>query len=189
MDGLSVTRRRAVGRSRENRGPYTTPRLLAFYWPDESVIVSFGSGGGGSDRTIALSNASGNPDPRRLQARQAGGSVSSISVGKQGGLAIGDQNGEVLRWSPEARYSGRLSAGMFYISAVLVDDSNRRLLTASGDGFVRSWPLDTTRWIAMACAKANRAWEPQEWRELLPDDPYIASCTEKTPRRSWSIGN
>ena len=159
------------------------------YWPDESVIVSFGSGGGGSDRTIALSNASRNPDPRRLQARHAGGSVSSISVGKQGGLAIGDQNGEVLRWSPEARYSGRLSAGMFYISAVLVDDSNRRLLTASGDGFVRSWPLDTTRWIAMACAKANRAWEPQEWRELLPDDPYIASCTEKTPRRSWSIGN
>lgn len=155
------------------------------YLPGERTIISFGSGGGGADRTIALSNASGDPDPRRLQARQVGGSVSSVSAGEKGGLAIGDQDGQVLRWSIDARYSGRLSAGMSYISAVLVDDNHDRLLTASGDGSVRSWPLDATRWIAMACAKANRDWRRDEWRELMPDDPYVASCSDPTPRRSW----
>lgn len=74
---------------------------------------------------------------------------------------------------------------MSYISAVLVDDKNHRLLTASGDGYFRSWPLDAMRWIAMACEKANRGWLLDEWRKLLPDDTYVASCSEPTAHPNW----
>ena len=64
------------------------------------------------------------------------------------------------------------------VSAVLVDDERRRLVTAS-DGFMLSWSLDPRRWVALACAKANRPLTREEWRELLPDDDYVASCSER----------
>ena len=152
----------------------------AAYTSDGRLIVSYGSGGGGSDRALSISNAFGPPDPRRLQARQAAGSVSALAVGAKGDIAVGDHDGQVLRWSiSEARngYAGRLTAGMSYVTAVLFDDARRRLVTASGDGKLLSWPLDHARWIALACAKANRDWRPEEWRELLPDDPFTASCS------------
>ncbi|MBR0911485.1 toll/interleukin-1 receptor domain-containing protein [Bradyrhizobium japonicum] len=154
------------------------------YSSDGKLLVSYGSGGGGTDRAVTFSSASGKPDPRRMQSRQAAGSVSSVSVGTYGGVAVGDQDGQVLRWSVSGNrfgYTGRLTAGTAYVTAVLVDDSRKRLVTASGDGSIRSWPLDTARWIALACAKANRDWRADEWRELLPDDPYVASCSADHP--------
>jgi WD40 repeat protein len=156
------------------------------YSADASLIVSFGSGGGGTDRAVAFSNALGKPDPRRLQSRQASGSVSSMSVGSRGGMvAIGDHDGQVLLWSAsEARYFGRITAGMAEISALLVDEKHGRLLTASGDSSIRSWTLDTARWVSLACVKANRGFRPDEWRELLPDDSYVASCSSPHPRRA-----
>ena len=148
------------------------------YSPDADLIVSYGSGGGGSDRAVTFSNASGSPDPRRMQSRQAAGSVSSLSVGTFGGVAAGDHDGQVLRWSTAGgRFSGRLTAGTSYVSAVLVDDAGRRLVTASGDGSIRSWPLDAARWVSLACLKANRDWKRDEWLELLPDDTYVGGCS------------
>jgi WD40 repeat protein len=150
------------------------------YSADDRLIVSFGSGGGGTDRSVAFSNASGKPDPRRLQSRQVAGTVSAMSVGAKGGAAVGDRDGQVLLWSaPNARYSGRLTAGMSYTAALLVDDERRRILTANGDGSFRSWTLDSARWVSLACAKANRGWRPEEWHELLPDDRYVKSCSAR----------
>lgn len=164
----------------------------AAYTSDGRLIISYGSGGGGSDRALSISNAFGPPDPRRLQARQAAGSVSALAVGANGDIAVGDQDGQVLRWSISKErngYAGRLTAGMSYVTAVLFDDARHRLVTASGDGKLLSWPLDHARWIALACAKANRDWRPEEWRELLPDDPFTASCSasSSSPRmlRWW----
>jgi WD40 repeat protein len=150
------------------------------YSSDENLIISYGSGGGGADRSVAISNASGAPDPRSLLSRQAAGSVSAMSEGTKAGLlAVGDRDGHVLTWSAtDSRYSGRLAAGMNAVSAVLVDDERRRLVTAS-DGFMLSWSLDPRRWVALACAKANRPLTREEWRELLPDDDYVASCSER----------
>jgi WD40 repeat protein len=149
------------------------------YSRDGSLLVSYGSGGGGADRTIAISNAYGAPDPRNLQSRQAAGSVSALSVGlKTGLLAVGDHDGQVLTWlAKDQRFSGSVTAGTSEVSAVLVDDEHRRLLTASSDGTVLSLSLDPARWVALACAKANRPLTREEWRELLPDDPYVASCS------------
>ncbi|WP_158816069.1 toll/interleukin-1 receptor domain-containing protein [Methylocapsa sp. S129] len=155
------------------------------YSRDGNVIVTYGSGGGGADRTVAISNTSGAPDPRSLPSRQAAGSVSALSLGLEAGLlAVGDHDGQVLTWSAaDGRYFGRLAAGTSEISALLVDDEHARLLTASGDGSILSWSLDPMRWVALACAKANRPLTRQEWRELLPDDDYVSSCTEKKPLR------
>ncbi|WP_029083763.1 TIR domain-containing protein [Bradyrhizobium sp. th.b2] len=159
------------------------------YSADAKLIVSFGSGGGGTDRAVAFSHAHGNPDPRRLQSRQASKSVSSISAGSRGGIvAAGDQDGRVLQWSAsEARYFGRITAGTTAISALLVDEKGGRLLTASGDGSVRSWALDSARWVSLACAKANRGFRRDEWRELLPDDAYVATCSAAHPRGILSL--
>jgi WD40 repeat protein len=153
------------------------------YSRDGLLIVSFGSGGGGADRTVGLSNAVGKPDPRILQARQAAGSVSSMSMGAASGiLAAGDHDGQVLTWSgPEARYSGSLKAGTSVVSALFVDAARARLLTSSGDGSFLSWSLDPARWVERACAKVNRDVRREEWRELLPDDRYVASCGRRRP--------
>lgn len=161
------------------------------YSPDGGLLVSYGSGGGGADRSVTFSRTSAKPDPRRMQSRQAAGSVSSLSVGANGGVAVGDQDGQVLRWSTSEKryaYTGRLTAGTAYVTAVMVDDARKRLITASGDGSIRSWSLDAGRWIALACAKANRNWREDEWRELLPDDPYVAPCSAKqslAPALQW----
>jgi WD40 repeat protein len=153
------------------------------YSIDDRFIVSFGSGGGGTDRSVAISNAFGRPDVRHLESRQADGSVSAISVGSDGDMGFGGNDGQVLLWSlPSARYLGQLTSGTGYTSSVLVDDKRRRIVTASGDGFIRSWTLDPARWVALACSKANRDWRPEEWRELLPDDAYVASCASQRPQ-------
>jgi WD40 repeat protein len=148
------------------------------YSADGGQILSFGSGGGGADRTVAFSKASGIPDPRALQSRQVSGSVSAMSEGVTGQLlAVGDHDGQVLTWATPARhYSGRMTAGTSYITALVIDDARHRLLTSSGDGSMLSWSLEPKLWVSMACVKANRGFLREEWRELMPDDPYIASC-------------
>jgi WD40 repeat protein len=44
---------------------------------EDGQLVSFGSGGGGADRTVAVSTPSRLASARRLQSRQAGGAVST----------------------------------------------------------------------------------------------------------------
>jgi WD40 repeat protein len=154
------------------------------YSRDGQVIVSYGSGGGGADRAVTVSEANGSPNPRILQARQVDGSVSAMSVGSTSGvLAVGDEKGQVLTWSgSDLRFSGTMSASVSGISALFVDEPRSRLLTSGGDGSFLSWSFDPARWIQLACLKANRGMSLNEWRELLPDDSYVASCTQKSKR-------
>jgi len=105
-----------------------------------------------------------------------------MSVGTASGvLAIGDHDGQVLTWSGSTlRYSGSMKASVSEISALFVDEPRSRLLTSGGDGSFLSWSFDPARWVHLACAKANRGLSRNEWRELLPDDSYVASCTERS---------
>ncbi|WP_262047307.1 toll/interleukin-1 receptor domain-containing protein [Bradyrhizobium sp. Bra78] len=153
------------------------------YSQDGNTIVSFGSGGGGADRTVVLTGAGNPADQRVLQARQAAGSVSAMSLGADL-LAVGDHDGRVLTWSRrDSRFAGILSAGSSEVSALYVDEKRRRVITSSGDGSVKSWTLDLARWIGLACSKANRDLGRDEWHELMPDDRFVPRCSQRRPYR------
>jgi hypothetical protein len=110
--------------------------------------------------------------------------VSAMSVGSTAGiLAVGDHDGQVLTWSgSDLHFSGSMKASVSEISALFVDEPRLRLLTSGGDGSFLSWSFDPARWIQLACLKANRGMSRNEWRELLPDDSYVASCTQRSKR-------
>src|SRR5262245_16098110 len=144
----------------------------------DKYLVSFGSGGGGADRTVALTAADDLTSVRRLQSRQAGGSVSALASGRASNvLAAADNDGRVLLWSlGDFRFIAELKAGTTAISSLTLDDENKRLFTYASDGSFLRWDLDLRRWVTLACAKANRALRPDEWTELLPDDRYRPAC-------------
>jgi WD40 repeat protein len=48
------------------------------------------------------------------------------------------------------------------------------VMADSGQGWV--WDVDPTGWAARACEVAGRSLTPQEWRDLLPDRAYRATC-------------
>jgi DNA-binding SARP family transcriptional activator/WD40 repeat protein/energy-coupling factor transporter ATP-binding protein EcfA2 len=52
----------------------------------------------------------------------------------------------------------------------------RRLLFAGADGSVRSWDLDPRSWVTAACRLAGRPLTAQEWRNYLPDRPFVPVC-------------
>jgi WD40 repeat protein len=143
-------------------------------------LFSYGSGGGGVDRTVAVSDLPNMSPSVRLQARQVSGSVSSMAVGSLANiLAAADNDGNVLLWTlDELRFSTALKAGSSYIAAVAFNEHQRRLITFSGDGSFLTWNLDVDYLMALACTKANRDLSEDEWRELLPDDTFQSTCEE-----------
>ncbi|MGE7471985.1 toll/interleukin-1 receptor domain-containing protein [Bosea sp. NPDC003192] len=144
--------------------------------PDGEHLLSFGSGGGGGDRTVAITNLPDLATVRRLQSRQASGSVAALASGA-GLLAAGDHDGRVLIWSlTDFRFLGALPAGSSVASALAVDTPGKRMVTYSADGSLLSWDLDVSQWLRMACEKANRTLRQEEWQELLPDEPYVPAC-------------
>jgi WD40 repeat protein len=145
---------------------------------DGESLISFGSGGGGSDRTMAVTPVDDLTSVRRLQSRQAGGSVSVMSSGTQTKLlAAGDQDGQALIWSlSDLRFVAGLKTGTTNVSSILIDDTRKRMISTNSDGSFLSWDLDVGHWTQLACEKANRSLRLDEWAELLPDDSYQTTC-------------
>jgi len=157
---------------------HTSPVAGLLFAATGRDLISFGSGGGGADRTIAITDLRNPSAARRLQARQAGGSVSALSTSRGSGLlAAGDHDGQILLWRLEdRRFVAQLPAGRSYVPGLLLDDAESRLVSVSSDGSFLSWNMDPTHWVALACVKANRSLRRDEWMELLPDDRYAPIC-------------
>lgn len=144
--------------------------------PESQHLLSFGSGGGGADRTVAITPLTDRVAVRRLQSRQASGSVAALASGA-GLVAAGDHDGRILLWSlTDFRFVGTLQAGTSVVSALAIDTPGKRMVSYSADGSILSWDLDMSRWLQMACEKANRTLRQEEWQELLPDDRYAPAC-------------
>ncbi len=142
-------------------------------------LVSFGSGGGGADRSVVVADADSLAPIRRLQIRQAGGSVAALDVGEYSGLlAVADQDGQVLLWDlNDLRFIAELKAGSTVVPGLHIDDKKQQLFAYSSDGSFTVWDLDPERWLSIACAKANRNLRSDEWTEILPDYAYAATCS------------
>jgi hypothetical protein len=53
---------------------------------------------------------------------------------------------------------------------------NTQLLFAGAGGSVLTWNLDPRSWLAAACRLAGRSLTEQEWRNYLPDRPFVPVC-------------
>lgn len=145
---------------------------------DGARLVTFGSGGGGTDRSLVVSDAETSTPPRRLQSRLAGGSVAAMALGPGTGLlAAADQDGMVLLWDlADLRFMAALKAGTTSVPALGLDNRSGAMIAYSSDGTFRSWDMNVGSWIRLACTKANRDLRPDEWAELLPDDAIVPTC-------------
>jgi WD40 repeat protein len=80
-----------------------------------------------------------------------------------------------------SHWDGRTGA---YLGTVAVDfdgapafaKNNKQLIFASINGTVLTWDLDPRTWIAAACRLAGRGLTQQEWRNYLPNRPFVRVC-------------
>lgn len=158
--------------------PSTTTHMV--FTPDGRRLISTGSGEGG-DRSVAVWSVPGLSLERRLQMRQAGGSATALAVSADSRfLAVPDLNGQVLLWDLGSLSPlGELTAGGSWVSSAAYR-SSAVLITASGDGSLLSWDLDPLEWARLACAKAKRSLTAEEWEEVLPGEPWEATCSEES---------
>ena len=118
--------------------------------------------------------------PRGAPLTGLTGFADTVGLAPDGRTAVGaDSAGNVLLWDVPTRstigdalpgpVAGRSAAASFTPdghSVVVVSDT--------GEGWV--WDVDPSHWLARACRVAGRSLTQQEWRKLLPDRPYHATC-------------
>jgi WD40 repeat protein len=137
---------------------------------------------GGQDQTIALWDIT---DP--LHAKQIGASLHSPSSADQVAfspdgktLASGSDDGSVLLWDvsdrthPAAIGDSLISPGAASGTRVTFDPQGR-LYTASSDGTIRIFNLDTDN-TKRICASTRNVLTEQRWSQVLPSLPYNPPC-------------
>lgn len=154
---------------------------------DGGTLVSYGAGGGGSDRSVAIGSLPSLSDLAPLTTRLPGGSATALAIGRTTDLlAVGDHDGQVLLWSlSDRRFIGTLPAGGLWIPAIALDDARSVLWVAGSDGRLRSWDLTGSRAIELACRKTNRNLAASEWASLRPDDAYSQLCRTSDSRSEF----
>jgi hypothetical protein len=60
--------------------------------------------------------------------------------------------------------------------AALFSPDGRRLFVVSDAGQGWVWDVDQSDWLTRACTVAGRNLTLQEWQQLLPGQPYEATC-------------
>ena len=51
------------------------------------------------------------------------------------------------------------------------------VVIASTDGTLARWDTQVEQWISAACAIAGRSLTRAEWAAILPDRPFINTCS------------
>ncbi len=172
-----------IGRWRV-RGASPAPERLAHAGSDSAICSSlaFSPDGntlaaGSHDGVITLWDAAASQPARRL-ARHTG-PVTGVSFGPDGRVLVSSSvDGTVILWDVESgRQIGepqRAHSGA--VNAVAFGPDGSTLVSAGDDRRVMRWNVDLDAWTAAACAIANRNLTREEWRQVLPDIPYRATC-------------
>jgi WD40 repeat protein len=118
--------------------------------------------------------------PRGAPLTGLTGFADTVGLAPDGRTAVGaDSAGKVLLWDVPTRstigdalpgpVAGRNAAASF------TPDGHRVVVVSdTGKGWV--WDVKRSDWLARACQVAGRSLTQQEWRGLLPDRPYHATC-------------
>ncbi|HET7276673.1 MAG TPA: BTAD domain-containing putative transcriptional regulator [Dermatophilaceae bacterium] len=109
---------------------------------------------------------------------------NAVQAGLVGYMSVFSDDGSLVASVNESRLSywdGRTGA---YLGTVTVYEDgapsfskdNTQLLFAGAGGSVLTWNLDPRSWVATACRLAGRPLTEQEWRNYLPDRPFVPVC-------------
>jgi WD40 repeat protein len=92
-----------------------------------------------------------------------------VSGGLDGRVALWDGNTGALLGSVVASPNVAAAAGFA--------PDGHTVVIASTDGTLAHWNTQVEQWISAACAIAGRDLTGAEWAAILPDRPYIDSCS------------
>jgi DNA-binding SARP family transcriptional activator/WD40 repeat protein len=118
--------------------------------------------------------------PRGAPLTGLTGFVDTVDRTPDGRTAVtADAAGNVVLWNVPTRstigdpfpgpVAGRNAAALF-------TRDGRHVVVVSDTGAGWVWDVSPSDWVARACQVAGRSFTRQEWRELLPDRPYHATC-------------
>jgi WD40 repeat protein/DNA-binding SARP family transcriptional activator len=94
---------------------------------------------------------------------------SVVSGGLDGRVALWDGNTGALLGSVVATPNVATAAGFA--------PDGHTVVMASTDGTLARWDTQLEHWISAACAIAGRSLPAAEWAAILPDRPYINTCS------------
>jgi WD40 repeat protein len=158
------------------RNAYSTAVGNVTFSPDDLLLLSNAVVGDGLETAITLAPIPSLSPRRPLVARSKGMPPAMITV--YGELLVeGDFDGQVLFWDIEnLQPVGSMTASRLPLSAMTIDNENRRLVIADAEGIIQSWEMDSQKWQAIACQIANRTMTPAEWTQFLKDEDYEPIC-------------
>ena len=114
------------------------------------------------------------------------GDVLSVRFSPDGTsvAAVEDAGGQHVRlWHlPSGEVIGVLpGAGHFVEARAAFTPDGEELVLAHQTGPVLIWDVDPESWREHACMVVGRSLTREEWKELLPNQPYREVCPEYGP--------
>jgi WD40 repeat protein len=184
-----------------------TARLWNLDYPDAQPRVMMGHEGGvytlafdpNSRWLAAGSRNSGNvrlwvlskpgAKPRLLRAHDA--PAGKLEFSRDGRwLAVYTEDGTFTVWDPEDQNAEPWLLRTEEDAGVLefaFDHSGRLLATGHQNGGLRLWQLDIHGLLEVACRLAGRNLSSTEWRQILGDLPYQATCSQYPSESAFGI--
>jgi WD40 repeat protein/DNA-binding SARP family transcriptional activator len=103
----------------------------------------------------------------------------TVDMSPDGSTVVGaDASGEVLLWDVTTGtvIAGPLPGPSSQGVAASFTSRGHSVVVVSVTGSAWRWDVGASDWQTRACHVAGRSLTQQEWRELLPDRPYNATC-------------
>jgi WD40 repeat protein len=159
------------GAERFERHPRGQARTLAVATDSRTLLVGTATGS-----VVTLDARTGRERARAIDVTPAG--VSEVAVSPDGRLlATADLAGHATLWDMRThqRVGDHFPKAPGSTPAVAFEPNGRLLITDNGSA--REWPVDRPALQRFACQVAGRSLTREEWRAVLPNQPYRRVCS------------